>query len=124
MEIPFAHLWKYRLLVDSVTVNIIFKTKYFVFAGGRSHDHLTAAREDRLSWTICLESPDDLKVIIAVSDELKAATAAGDIRKPEHDVEDTIEPLLPSVIGFYTSGHQFKGKTQALNTAADMTLHP
>ena len=45
-----------------------------------------------------------------------------------HDAEDTIELLLPSVVGFYMPGHQFKGKKHVLNTAADMTtmyaLHP
>ena len=51
------------------SVNVTFKAKYFVFGGGKSHDQLTAAREDVLPLNISLESPDDLKVIIAESTE-------------------------------------------------------
>ena len=115
-------------MTSASLVNVTFKAKYFVFGGGKSHDQLTAAREDVLPLNISLESPDDLKVIIAESTEFKAVTAAGGVRKPVHDIEDTIEPLLPSVVGFYMPGHQFKGKKHVLNTAADMTtmyaLHP
>ena len=59
-----------------------------------------------LPLNICLESPNDLKVIIAESTKFKAVTAAGGVGRPVHDVEDTIEPLLPSVVGFNMPGHQ------------------
>ena len=103
-------------MTSASSVNATFKAKYFVFGGGKSHDQLTAAREDVLPLNISLESPDDLKVIIAESTdrEFKAVTPAGGVRKPVHDVEDTIEPLLPTVVGFYMPGHQFKGKKTCL----------
>ena len=115
-------------MTSASSVNVTFKAKYFVFGGGKSHDQLTAAREDVLPLNICLESPDDLKVIIAESTEFKAVMAAGGVRKSVHDVEDTIEPLLPSVVGFYMPGASVQRQKHVLNTAANMTtmyaLHP
>ena len=93
------------------------KAKCFVFDGGKSRDQLTATREDILPLNICLESPDDFKVIIAESTKFKAVTAAGVVRKPVHDVEETIEPLLPS-------GASVKRQKHVLNTAPDMTTTP
>ena len=91
-------------MTSASSLNVTFKAKYFVFGGGKSHDQLTAAREDVLPLNISLESPDDLRVIIAESTEFKAVTAAGGVRKPLHDVEDTIEPLLPQRRGFLHAG--------------------
>ena len=115
-------------MTSARSVNVTFKTKYFVFGGGKSHAHLTAEREDVLPMNICLESPNDLEVIIAESDEMKAVTAADGIRKPEHDVEDTIRRCCPPSPVFTCQGISSIAEKHALNTAADMTtmyaVHP
>ena len=99
--------------------DVVFKVKYSVFGGSRGA--ISASKEDVLPVSLRLRTVEHLKSLISESKDFKELTAACDIRKPEHDVEDTPTPLEPDTVGFFHPGHQFKGRKQPLLTEADMS---